>query len=220
MQLLIVNPNTSEGVTARIRAAANAVAQPGDTIVTVSAVSGPRLIVTEADAVEATAGVLTAVERHAEPVDGIVLASFGDTGAEAVRLAHPTIPVIGIAQAACLAAQDIGGPFSIVTFTSDMMPSLKQMTIKNGAAKDLLEIASVAAPLRHDAADVVDVLSDELLSLCLECAARGANSIVLGGGPLAGLAARIQNACPVPVVDGTQAAVQHLRQHSVTLRLP
>lgn len=214
MQLLIVNPNTSEGVTARIRAAANAVAQPGDTLTTVSAASGPSLIVTEADAAQASVGVLTAVERHAEPIDGIILASFGDTGAETVRQANPTIPAIGIAQAACAQALEIGGPFSIVTFTTDMVPSLKQMTIKNGAADDLLEIASVPGPLRYDAADVVDVLAQELLSLCLDCASRGARSIMLGGGPLAGLASRIEDACPVPIIDGTQAAVAQLRKRT------
>jgi hypothetical protein len=91
MRLLIVNPNTSEGVTARIAAAADAVALPGDHFVTVSAASGPSLILTEADGLAATEGVLTAVARRAGGVDGIVLASFGDTGSEQPAAALPRL---------------------------------------------------------------------------------------------------------------------------------
>ena len=47
MRLLIVNPNTSEGVTRRIDAAAQAVARDGDMFKTVSAEFGPELIVNE-----------------------------------------------------------------------------------------------------------------------------------------------------------------------------
>jgi Asp/Glu/hydantoin racemase len=50
-----------------------------------------------------------------------------------------------------------------------------------------------------------------MAQLCRACAAKGAQSIVLGGGPLAGLAARIAPHCPVPVIDGTQAAIARLR---------
>ncbi|MBF9059110.1 aspartate/glutamate racemase family protein, partial [Rhodobacterales bacterium HKCCSP123] len=50
MRVLVVNPNTSQGVTDRIGAAAQAAAAPGDRITTVSAAFGPALIVTEADA--------------------------------------------------------------------------------------------------------------------------------------------------------------------------
>lgn len=211
MRILIVNPNTSDGVTARIAAAANAIALPDDQITTVSAASGPRLIVTEAHALEATAGVLAAIERHPEPIDGIILASFGDTGAEAVRRTYPETPVIGIAEASCAAVRDIGGPFSIVTFAPELVPSLRQMAEHHQVAKALLEIVSAPGPLSHDPADVADVLSGALSKLCLECAARGANSIVLGGGPLAGLAPEIEISSPVPVIDGTQSAIRQLR---------
>lgn len=85
MRVLVVNPNISDGVTARIRAAAEAAALPGERITTVAATGAPRLIVTPEDAARATAAVLAAVERHGGQADGIVLTSFGDTGIAAVR---------------------------------------------------------------------------------------------------------------------------------------
>ena len=220
MRLLVVNPNTSQGVTDRIDAAATAAAYPGDSIVTVSAASGPRLIVTDADGRAATVGVLQAIAAHSDPIDGIVLASFGDTGADAVRAAHPDLPVIGIAQAACAETRRLGGLFSVVTFAPELVPALRRMTHKHGVADALLEIVSVPMALCHDPADVAEILSDALRALCMDCAARGAGSIVLGGGPLAGLAARIERDCPVPVIDGTQVAIRQLRARIEAGRSP
>jgi Asp/Glu/hydantoin racemase len=211
MRLLIVNPNTSEGVTARIAAAAQAVAMPGDRFTTVSAASGPRLIVTEEDALAAAVGVEKAVARHEAEIDGIVLASFGDTGAERLRLRYPAIPVLGIAEAAFTAARRDGGRFSIVTFAPEVVPSLRTMSERYRMTDRLIRIAFLPRPLSHDPSEVADLLSEELRDLCLLCATEGAGCIILGGGPLAGLADRLAPNCPVPLVDGTQAAIAQLR---------
>lgn len=211
MRLLIVNPNTSEGVTARIRSAAEAVALPGDRFTTISAASGPRLIVTEEDASAATEGVLAAVARHEGEIDGIVLASFGDTGAESLRLRHPRTPIAGIAQAAFAAARQIGGRFAIVTFAPEVVPSLRMMAERHGMEESLSRIAAVPRPLSHDPAEVADRLFEELRELCLSTMSEGIDCIILGGGPLAGLAGRLGPSCPIPLIDGTQAAIAQLR---------
>jgi allantoin racemase len=211
MRLLIVNPNTSEGVTARIRAAADAVARPEDQFTTVPAAYGPRLIVTEEDAQVATEGVLAAVARHEGEIDGIVIGSFGDTGAESLRLRYPGTPILGIAEAAFATARKIGGQFAIVTFAPEVAPPLAKMTERHGMVEQLIRIAAVPRPLSHDPAEVADLLCDELGALCLSCVSEGAGSIILGGGPLAGLAGRLSPICPVPLIDGTQAAITQLR---------
>ncbi len=211
MRLLIVNPNTSAGVTARINAAAQAMALPGDRFVTVSAAFGPSLIVTDADAQEATQGVLAAITRHREPMDGIVLASFGDTGAAQVRAAWPGLPVMGIAEAAFADVAEIGGPFAIVTFAPEVIASLVARATMHGLGEALVRVAAPAEPLHHDPAEVADLLSAQLRALCDECAGQGARCIVMGGGPLAGLASQLALQCPVPVIDGTQSAVARLR---------
>ena len=211
MRLLIVNPNTSEGVTARIAAAAEAVAKPGDQFTTVSAASGPRLIVTDEDALAATEGVLQAVAQQDGEIDGIVLASFGDTGADSLRIRYPRVPILGIAEAAFAATREIGGLFSIVTFAPEVVPSLRLMAERHRVTDRLLRIAAVPRPLAHDPSDVADLLFRDLRDLCLACASEGVGSLVLGGGPLAGLGTRIDSGCPVPLIDGTQAAIAQLR---------
>jgi Asp/Glu/hydantoin racemase len=211
MRLLIVNPNTSAGVTARIAAAAQTAAGPGERFTTVSALSGPPLIVTEADAVAATAGVLAAFDRHGAGVDGVILASFGDTGAEALRARAPDLPVIGIAEAAFGAARAIGGQTAIVTFAPEVVPSLLAKAAQHGMGDRLARVACVPGPLGHDPDDVADALLPELRTLCRACAADGAASIILGGGPLAGVAQRLAADVKVPLIDGTAAAVTALR---------
>lgn len=62
-------------------------------------------------------------------------------------------------------------------------------------------------------ADIVTVQADHgaaLEAACRDIAARGdVSSIVLGGGPLAGLADSFRARIPVPLLDGVACAVRH-----------
>lgn len=211
MRLLIVNPNTSEGVTAKIRAAANASAMPGDQFTTLSAAFGPELIVTGEDTRRAVEGVKATVANFRRPCDGIILASFGDTGAEAIRRLRPGTPVIGIAGAAFAAARALGGRFGVVTFGDSLAPPLRRKVEEIGLMDRFLGVACVAGGDQGDPGTVQSRLYEDLSAKCLDMVESGASSIVLGGGPLAGLARKIGPTVPVPVIDGTQAAVGLMR---------
>jgi allantoin racemase len=211
MRLLVINPNTSRGVTDRIRDAANAAALPGDNFITVCPSWGPELIVTDHDAEEATRAVVETVRAYDAPCDGIVLASFGNTGAAEVRVIRPHIPVIGIASAAFLTARSIGGPFGIVTFGRGLVPGLRAKVEEAELSEALLDITYVEDDEFGDPGTVQARYRGQLAELCAQMSRRGAASIVLGGGPLAGLARLLSADCPVPVIDGTQAAVNLMR---------
>lgn len=217
MRLLIVNPNSSEGVTRRIDAAARAVLGAGDWVQTVSAPFGPDLIVTPEDTMEAVEGVLAAVETHHRGRDGIILASFGDTGIAQVRARWPAIPVIGIAGAAFAAARALGGRFSIVSFSPDLVPSLRASVARHGMDTALGDIIVVEEGEWADPGDIQDVLAEPIADLCRQAARqREITSIILGGGPLAGLASRLDIPTAVPIIDGTAAAVGIMRCLSST----
>lgn len=211
MHILIVNPNTSEGVTQRIQAAAEAVARPDDVFLTRSAAFGPSLIVTPEDADVAVEGVRATVRAATERIDGIVLASFGDTGAEEVRMERPHLPVMGIGSAAFSAARALGGRVGVVTFGPTLVPALCQMAEANGLTRDLLRIEAVPEGEQGDPGTVQARLADALLERCHAAAAGGVRSIILGGGPLAGLARVLGPQIPVPIIDGTQAAIGLMR---------
>ena len=76
MRLLIINPNTSKGATARIKEAADGVAYPGDEFTTLCPAFGPELIVTQADADHASIAVVETVKAYDAPCDGIILAGL------------------------------------------------------------------------------------------------------------------------------------------------
>jgi Asp/Glu/hydantoin racemase len=211
MRLLIINPNTSLGVTRRIADAAHSMAEPGDAFTTLPAAFGPELIVTPEDAAEAARAVVETINRQEVHPDGIVLASFGDTGAPEARTAWPETPVIGIAEAAFAATRQLDGPFAIVTFAPEVAGPLREKAIEQGVGDALLRVAALDTPWTGDPGDIVDTLAEPLTELCLRCAGDGAAGIVMGGGPLAGLAMRIATTCPVPVIDGTQEAVRQMR---------
>lgn len=211
MRLLIINPNTSKGVTARIKEAADAVALPGDHFVTVCPAFGPELIVTQEDADIASQAVVETVKGFDGPCDGIVLASFGNTGAELVRALRPDIPVIGIATAAFSVAGAFGGPFGIVTFGASLVSGLKEKAEEAGLGAKLIGTAAVNSNDFGDPGTVQSRYFGELRDLCDDMRQRGATCIVMGGGPLAGVAAKLAPHCSVPLIDGTQAAVNILR---------
>ena len=86
MKLLVVNPNTSAGMTARIGEAARAVASPGAKIVAVNPASGPVSIEGYFDEAFAVPGMLEEILKGEKAgMDAAIIACFDDTGLEAAR---------------------------------------------------------------------------------------------------------------------------------------
>lgn len=210
MRLLIVNPNTSDSVTRRIADAAALAAFPGDAFDAVSAPFGVPLIVDDADARIATEAVIAAAQARAGEVDGIVIASFGDTGIDRVRQCVRN-PVIGIAHAAFLTALAVGDRFSIVSFSPAVVPSLKRIVDRYGLLDRLASVRVVEDGAWDDPGAIQDQMHDRLVAACHRAADDGGASLILGGGPLAGFAGRIASAVPLPVIDGTAAAIHIMR---------
>ncbi|MGJ8605652.1 MAG: aspartate/glutamate racemase family protein [Marivita sp.] len=215
MRLLVINPNTSIGVTARIKEAADSAALPGDRFTTVCPAFGPELIVSQEDAEQAARAVVETVKAYKAPCDGIILASFGNTGAEAVRALRPDIPVIGIATAAFSIVGALGGPFGIVTFGRSLVPGLTEKAVEAGLGARLIATEAVETRDFGDPGTVQKRYASEIGQLCAQMHQRGATCVVMGGGPLAGLAATLAPTCPVPLIDGTQGAINIMRTVAV-----
>lgn len=209
MRILVINPNTSAGVTRSIAEAAQAAAASSDIIETVSAPFGPELIVTADDAAVARRAVVALAERMASDFDGIVIASFGDTAIEEVR-ACVSIPVVGIARCSFLTALAFGDSFSIVSFSDAVAPSLHAAVANNGFADRLLSLRVLEDSRWSDPGQIGSELIKPLIALCVRTQADGCGAIVMGGGPLAGLARQIAPHVTIPVIDGVRAAVRML----------
>jgi Asp/Glu/hydantoin racemase len=101
---------------------------------------------------------------------------------------------------------------SIVSFAPTMADALRKTALGYGHGARLAAMHMVEGARWDDPGEIQEKLAPQLLALCQKSAEEDmVASIVLGGGPLAGLAARIQPEVAVPVIDGTTAAIATLR---------
>lgn len=206
-RILLLNPNTSAGMTQRMEAVAEAVAAPGTVIVPATAPRGLPYIASRAEAQIGGAIALEMLaERHGE-VDAAIIAAFGDPGLFGARELFD-IPVVGLAEAAMLTACMLGRRFAIVTFAQALGPWYEECVAMHGLAGRCAGIRML-----DGAFDDVAAVADEKEALLVELALRavhedGADAIILAGAPLSGLAALVADRIPVPVIDQVAAAVK------------
>jgi Asp/Glu/hydantoin racemase len=203
--ILLINPNTSASVTARLAAEARRVAEPGVTIRAVTAPFGAPAIQTPEELGVAADAVLAAMSANNTDCDAAIIGAFGDPGLDAARAAA-SMPAFGLGEAGILAASADGRRFAIVTVGAAMRSDIMRRAERLGVADRLVALqfltASVANVVRDRAAlipTVVDAVTD--------CAARGAQAVLLGGGPFVGLAHGVSERTAVPVLDGLHAAI-------------
>jgi Asp/Glu/hydantoin racemase len=207
MRILLLNPNTSVGVTERICAVARAVAAPATEIVPMTAPRGVPYIATRAEAVIGAAVALEMLAEAQDRADAAIVAAFGDPGLGGLR-ELATVPVIGLAEAAMLTACMLGRRFAIVSFSRALGPWYEECVEWHGLRARLAAIRLADAPF-----GAIASVQDELESAIVETANRavaedGADVVILAGAPLAGLAGKIAERVPVPLVDGVAAAVR------------
>ena len=207
MRILVLNPNTSTDVTARLSAAAKQAAAEGTVIATATATRGVPYIATRA---EAQIGGAIALEMLAEvhrEYDAAIVAAFGDPGLFGARELFD-IPVVGMAEASMLTACMLGRRFAIVTFARALGPWYQECVDMHGLAQRYAGIRMLDDPF-ESIGDVQDEKEDLLVELAGKAAQElDADVIILAGAPLAGLAIRVRDRLPVPVVDQMAAAVK------------
>jgi allantoin racemase len=211
VRVLVINPNTSAAVTDLVAARVRAIAGDGATIIAITGRFGARYIASRAAAAIAGHAALDALAEHLAGGDGacdaVYLACFGDPGLAALKEISP-VPVVGMAEASCRAACSRGERFAIVTGGARWEPMLREFVSALGLSERLAAIRTIAPAGDEIARDPEAALS-HLAAACTACATQdGADAVILGGAALAGLAARIQPAVPVPVLCSVEAGAR------------
>src|SRR6516164_9053291 len=191
MRILILNPNTSTDVTARLAAAAKQATAEGTSIATATATRGVPYIATRAEAQIGGAIALEMLAEHSRDVDAAIIAAFGDPGLFGARELFD-IPVVGMAEAAMLTACMLGRRFSIVTFARALGPWYQECVEMHGLRERCAGIRMLDGAFRS-----ISKVQDEKEALLVELANRAvredeADVIILAGAPLAGLAAKVK----------------------------
>lgn len=163
-------------------------------------ITTPDELARAAEAVEAACRALSA-----QPVDGVIVAAFGDPGLAQAR-GILSVPVVGIAEAGMQAAA-VHGRFSVVTTTPALVDSIAGLAARYG-------LGDALASVRLTGGDLTVLMRDRerlVLALeraCLEAIAEdGIKAIVIGGGPLAAAARELHGRLPVPIVEPLPCAV-------------
>jgi allantoin racemase len=215
MRIRVVNPNTTESMTALIEVTARAVTGPGVTLDAVTPSMGPASIESHYDEALAVPGLLAAIAQgERDGVDGYVVACFGDPGLDAARELAAG-PVIGIAEAAMHAATLVGRGFSVVTTldrTRGRAWDLAARYAPPGACRGVYACEIPVLDLESDPTVLQRVVDLGRLALDRD----GSDVIVLGCAGMADLCAAATAELGVPVIDGVAAATL-LVQSLVTL---
>ena len=207
MRILIVNPNTTASMTAKIGAAARAAASPGTEVTAVNPAMGPESIEGYYDEAFSVPGLLEEIRRGEERgCDGYVIACFDDTGLDAARtLAHG--PVVGICEAAMHVATMLGGRFSVVTTLQRSVQALEALGRRYGVA-DRCRVRAAEVPvlaLEDPASGAVTKVEREIGRAMRD---DGAECVILGCAGMADLAADLTRRLGLPVIDGVAAATR------------
>lgn len=219
-RLLLINPNTSESMTALVLGHARA-ALPADIQITAATARfGAPVIATEAAFAIAAHATLDAYAAKPGHWNAVLLACFGDPALHALREISPA-PVVAFADAAMAAAAQAvgaGGRFAIVTGGARWEPMLTRLAAALGYADTLAGICTLAIDGGQIAANPDGALVALQAAVQQAVDRYAAQAVIIGGAGLAGLAARLQPHSPVPLIDsvlsGVQRAGELARQHA------
>lgn len=211
-RLLVINPNTSTGVSQVIDTLVRDEVAGAAEIQTVTAGFGFSYISTRVAVSIAAHAVLDAAAKaiaEGGKPDAIVLACFGDPGREA--LAEMTgLPVIGFAEAGLLAATALPGTSLVSTNGTVWCEMLGELVLKLGLSDRIAGIRSIEA-VADDAQSIAGFLAKEAQAL-------GAERVVLGGAGLIPALPEVIAIADVPVVDPHRIAIGKALRLSATPR--
>jgi allantoin racemase len=213
--ILVVNPNTSQEMTAAIDRMAQVAAGPNARVVTTCSHNGPYTIEGALDAALATAGMLEVVAAYKGPFDAVVVACFSDPGVEALRMLV-RVPVIGIGAASFMHAACLSQHFAIITPVASTRERYAAMAAAMGLDRQF--VGAYPTPL-----SVADFESDdpavlETLVFHAEQAVKdGADCLLFGCAGIADqihdLEVRVGVTCVASVAAGVSQAIACLRHY-------
>lgn len=207
MRLLVVNPNTTASMTAKIGACARTFASPGVEIIARNPPDGPASIEGHYDEAISTPGLLAEIRRgETEGVDGIVVACFDDPAIGACR-EIATGPVVGICEAAMHAATMIATSFSVVTTLPRAVPIIEELALRYGMERRCRRVRAADIPVLalEEAGDA----RQRILTEIREAVAQDrCEAVILGCAGMADLTEWLTREAGVPVIDGVVAGVR------------
>ncbi|MCS3431694.1 aspartate/glutamate racemase family protein [Klebsiella sp. BIGb0407] len=204
-KIALINPNSSVATSEMMGRLAEACLPDGFRLQVITAEKTPEMLVTTQDITLAKLEVERLAMAVAKSVDAIVVGAFGDPALSKLREVI-SVPAIGIGEASLLAASLGQRPFAVVTVT----PGLRDSISGYIGRLELSHLCRGVFITEEDASLLMDdprYLEQQLYQASLLAIAKGAEAIVIGGGPLAPAAERLKTRLPVPVISPLIAGI-------------
>jgi allantoin racemase len=204
MRLLLLNANTSAGVTAMCVSAAQQAVRPGTEVVGATARFGAAIIQNRAQNIVGGHALLELLAEHQQCADAALIAVSYDTALAAAR-ESVRFPVIGMTEAGLLTARLLGERIGMVTFGT---PELyRELAEAYGVGHKLAAIRVLdvePAKAYSYPASILPALRARCQALIAE---DGADVVVLCGAALAGMSRQLGDV-DAPVIDGITAGAR------------
>ncbi len=203
-RILVINPNSSERVTAEIDAAVEPFRRDGGpTIDVMRLAEGPPGIQSQIHVDSVVMPLVNAVLTN--PADAYVIACYSDPGLHAAREATKS-PVLGIAECGLLTSLTLGTRFGVISILQTSIPR----HLRHVASMGITDRMAGDRAIGLGVADLADAATTYARMADVGAQLRdldGADVLVMGCAGMARHRAALAAALGIPVVEPTQAAV-------------
>jgi allantoin racemase len=208
-RILLINPNSNHATTDMMVRIAQSSASADIEVVGATAPHSPMMIV-DAEALAASAPQVVEIGLGVgKNVSGIIISAFGDPGFADLKR-QSDVPVVGIAEAAMLAASDKGRRFGVATTTPKLAASIDARAAELGLAQLYTGTRLTSEDPNKLVADPTRLIEAlrQAVSACVEL--DKAEAVIIGGGPLGNAATALTPMFSIPVIAPIPAAVHRL----------
>jgi allantoin racemase len=204
--IVVINPNSTEAVTAAIDVALEPLRLPGGPeIVCQTLAEGPPGIESQRDADSVIRPLCQKIAAQDNAAAAFVIACFSDPGLHSARETTRK-PVLGIAECGILTALTLGHRFGVISILANSVPRHLRYIAAMGVGDRLAGDLPIGLGVT-ELGDARTTLS-RMTEIGRELRDRkGADVIVMGCAGMARYRADLEAAVKLPVVEPTQAAV-------------
>lgn len=196
MKILIINPNSSLGMTDVIQKSAENFANGEFEVMTLPTEGAPVFIDTYKDQAIASKGMLDIVNRYEDDVDAFIVACHCDPNLDLLKEVTDK-PVVGIGEASMKIASMLGHKFSVISTSQHSVPN-KEALIRKYHLEGLASVKHPRAEFEGCSCSEEQIFLETSKDAIKEDMAE---VIVLGCAGLAGSDKNIEEVVKVPVLD-------------------
>lgn len=204
MNLLVVNPNTSDSMTEDIRKTVERVRSPSTSVRVTGLDFGPEALESFYDYTLSGFGLCRLLEKEKDRYDGILVACYGDPGLYAAKEIC-SCPVLGIAETSIAMSILFGSRFSILAASEKAVPMMENMVTQYGMDHRLAGVFPLNMSVLEAEANPQGTIN-RLIEQGKKAVSKGAEVLILGCAGMTGFGGPVSQALGVPVMDPVETA--------------